>query len=728
MKSVFRNIFLALAFAGSAWVQAQTPVQAPAVVASQAEHPFYRSAELPKWSQLTPQQALIDAHEAVRRARARLAEIATISPESATFDNTFMAVEESTEELQCVVMLLQHLTAATDSPEARAAMDEVAKLMADCTAEIVGNEQLWHLMQAASTPEKLAQLSPAKQRAVKQLMDIFRDNGAELSPEKKALKHELDKEMLLLSMQYDKNLQDFTQSWQLHITDPTELQGVPVPVMAALQQSAAEEGLDGYLITMRDETVLPVLALCCVEGTRIKCWHAWHGYGAGTEYDNAPVIAQLMEKRQAFAELLGFKNYADYAARTRMVQHGEEALAFVDDLMKKIKPAYDEEVKGILQAYNEFYGTELTALSPWDEPHALSIYSSQEQATNTIRMSPYLKCTDALNGMFGVYSQLLGVTFKQLPTCCVQPGQTCPEGKVEVWHPTVKCIAVYDTQSKVHLGTFYLDLYRRDNKRAGAWCAPIRLANPGPGGAIQEPHVAALMTNFDPPVKGRPNLLQHFDLTILFHEFGHMMHHLLSHTELKGHCAMGVAWDFTEFPSTLSENWAWSPEVLATFARHYKSGKPCPPALLQKLVESRSSLRANTYMETMQKAKLDLEIHMFYNEKFKGRSLDEVSHAILGDYQLPFSYTPYSPLRNLPHCFVGGYAAGVYSYLWSEVMAADAYTRFAEEGLMNPSVGKHYRETILEKGDSIPADELYRMFMGRNPDIDAFLKLHNLTR
>ncbi len=728
MKKGLFSLFVLLSSMGAAsYADVSLAVQS-APVAPQNAHPFFRSDGLPAWSQLAPEQALMDAKAAVRLTHERVEKILALSPQDATFENTFLAVEEASDELQCVLLLIQHLSYVADSESNRAAMDEIAKLMADCTAEIFSNDKLWQLMQAAAIPEKTASLSPAEQRAVKQLIDIFIDNGANLSAEQKVIKNELDKEVLLLGMQYEKNLQDFNQSWELHITDGAELEGIPLELMLQLAHAAKAAGKEGWLITLRDETASAVMALCQVEQTRKKCWEALYGGGVGTPYDNAAVIAAIMEKRQAMAELLGFKNYADYAARTRMVQHGDAALAFVDDLIAKLKPAYDEEVRAMMKTYGGFVGKPVSALQPWDELQALSIYCSRADSAASSLITYYLKATDVLNGMFGVYGKLLGVTFKQLPAVCLQPGETCPADKVEVWHPAVKCVAMYDTASGTHLGSFYLDLYRRANKRGGAWCAPIRLANPGPGGTVCEPHVAALMTNFEPREKGVPNLLSHDDVIVLFHEFGHMMHHLLSHTELKCHCAMGVAWDFTEFPSTLSENWAWAPEVLSTFARHYKTGKPCPQTMLQQLAKNRCVLQAYTYMETLRKAKLDLELHVNYKDKFLGRSLDAVSHDLAAACQLPYAAVPYSPLRTLPHCFSGGYAAGVYSYLWSEVLAADAYTRFAEAGLLNPEIGKKYRETILEKGDSLPADELYRMFMGRDPDADAFLKVHQLNR
>ncbi len=723
--SIRHLLLLALTLGSVSLAQPQEPA---AVTATQSAHPFFLSQEPPRWSLLTPEQALADAREGMQLARARIQSILAIAPQDATFENTILEFEEALDELQCVIRLMLHLTYVDDSEANRAAMEEIVRLMSECSSEFFCNEQLWLLMKHAATPEKIAQLSPVKQRAIKQCIDIFIDNGANLSTEEKMQKMELEKEILLLGMQYEKNLQDFIQTWELHITDAAELDGVPPAMMSNLANAAREAGKDGWLISMRDSSVTAVMALCRVEETRKRCWHAVAGCGAGTPYDNSPVIAGLLEKRQALAELLGFKNYADFAARTRMVQSGDAALGFVDMMIAKLKPAFDAECQDLLKVYSAYVGYPVTALKPWDELQAISAYLSYKSTVAPSLIRAYLPCDTVVNGMFAVYGDLLGVTIKELPSVHIKPGEVCPDGMIEVWHPDVKCYALYDTATGTQIGTFYLDLYRRANKRGGACCVPLRIADSGPGGKVLEPHIAALLANFAPPAEGSPNLLSHENVIVLFHEFGHLLHHLLSHTEIKGHCAMGVAWDFSEFPSTLSEYWAWSPEVLSTFARHYKNGSPCPQSLLSQLAASRSELQVILYMEVLRKAKLDMELHIHYKEKFQGRPLDDVSHALAQSCQIPYAAVPYSPLRNLPHCFSGAYSAGVYTYIWSEVMAADVYTYFAEHGMLNSELGKKYREIILEKGDSIPADELYRLLMGRDPNPDAFMKVHNINR
>ena len=690
-------------------------------------HPFFAHQQMPKWSKMTPEQALIDAQEAVLRVKARISEICALTPQEATFDNTYEAMNAATYELECVAMQVMHLSMVNDSEEIR----ETMALLTDCLAEVMRelhtNEHLWQLLKAAAAPEKTASLSPARKRAVKQLYDIFIDNGAELPKEQKERVVELEREMLLLSQEFDKRLHDHTQNWELLITDSAELKGVFPEYMQMMYEAAEARGLctpdnPAWLVSLRDNTAMMIMACCLVEETRKKCWEGVMGAGKGSQYDTTEVIAQLMEKRMEFARILGFANYADYEARTRMVHNGAEAMDFVDDLMQKLKPAYDEEIRKILDLYAYYTdkGEDISSIPPWDEFMARNMYFSTKN-NSVLSLSAYLPKDDVLKGLCQLYSGLMGVSFQQLPTVCLSAGETCPPGMVEVWDPTVKCFSVSDTESGELLGYFYVDWYARGNKRDGAWCAPIRISEKGP-------HIVTLVLNCDPILQGVPDVFAHQEMVGLFHEFGHVMHYLLSHTELRGHSTYGVAWDFVELPSTLSEKWAYSPEVVATFARHYETGKPCPAALLKQLSASNDVMAAYSHMDTLCKAKLDLEIHMNYEEKFKGRSIDEVSAELLKGYEFPYTQCQYSMLRSLSHCFSGGYAAGVYSYLWSAVLASDAFTRFKNEGIMNPTVGKAYRNSILDKGDSVAPDELYRMFMGRDPDADAFMKENNLNR
>lgn len=737
MKALTRRVLLLLAWVGLGATmplplgaeESRVPV---AVVQEEGAHPCFRSGQPVAWSRLTAEQVEQDLQEALRRFRARVAEIRTLQPETASYETVFRALEVASDELDCVMMLMRHLAYVADSEDVRKLYEKVVNISTDEMTAVFDDEKIWQLVKEAHRPEKLQDLTPAKRRAASQWYDIFVDNGAELSPQDKQKRALLAKELAQLSMQYDANMLDFRQSWELLVTDKKELLGVPAATMNMMERAAREKGLvtgenPGWLITLRDDTAGVVLVTCNVEATRKQCWEAVCGMGKGTPQDNEPVVHAIMQKRQELAELLGAANYADYLARTRMMRSGAEAMAFVDSLYGKIRPFYEQEMQNVLSVYADFTREPNPQIAPWNEQYAQYVYYSVSARTPFPSILPYFKNTNVINGLLHLYSKMLGVTFKQLPAVCLKPGEPCPAGKVEVWHPSVLCLEVSDTTSGTRLGIIYLDLYRRADKRSGAWCAPIQFADPGPGGEIRQPHVCALLTNFEPPVKGRPTLWDHGDVVVLFHEFGHLIYNVVCHTEVAGQCVAGVAWDFMEFTSTLSENFAWNPDVLALFAKHYKTGKPCPRKLLEALCSSRKDAAVLNYMQVLARAKIDLEMHMNYEQKFRGRSLDEAEAEVLRGWRMEMGSVPYSLMREMPHCCSGGYAAGVYTYLWSEVMAADAFTRFQEAGMLNPQVGAEYRKYILETGDSLPAYEVYQLFMGRAPRLEPFLKMNDFV-
>lgn len=736
MKALTRRLLLLPAWIGLGLlamplgaVENQVPVQ---TVQEQVEHPSFCTGQPLPWSRLTMAQLEQDLQEAVRRFRAKVAEIRTVQPENANFENVLLALEEASDELDCVMMVVRHISYVADSEEVRRMSEKVMDITTEEMTAVFDDETIWHLVKTVNQPEKLQHLGPAQRRASRQWYDIFVDNGANLSVADKQKRVRLAKELAQLAIQYDANMLDVQQSWELFITDIEALSGVPSAAMDMMERAAREKGLvtgakPGWLITLRDETAGTVLATCDVESTRKQCWEAACGLGKGTPSDNEPVVHAIMQKRQELAELLGFANYADYLARTRMVRSGAEAMAFVDSLYGKVRPYYEQELARVLSIYQGFKQEAKPRLEPWDELYAQCIYCSVSCPQQVVSLKPYFRNTDVINGLLYLYSEMLGVSFKQLPAVCLKPGESCPAGKVEVWHPSVLCLEVTDKASGTRLGIIYLDLYRRADKRSGAWCAPIQFAAPGPRGEILRPHVSALLTNFAPPIKGKPTLWEHNDVVVLFHEFGHLIYNVVCHTEVGGHCAAGVAWDFSEFTSTLSENFAWSPDVLALFAKHYKTGKPCPRKLLEAVCADRKRAAALTYMQVLARAKVDLEMHMNYEQKFRGRSLDEAEEEVLRGWRMELNSVPYSLMREMPHCCSGGYAAGVYTYLWSEVMAADAFTRFQEAGVLDEQVGAGYRKSIINTGDSIPAYDAYKLFMGRAPKLEPFLKMNDFV-
>ena len=333
-----------------------------------------------------------------------------------------------------------------------------------------------------------------------------------------------------------------------------------------------------------------------------------------------------------------------------------------------------------------------------------------------------------VDGMFTIFSNLYGISFTELPSKCLAEGESAQPHIIQTWHPEVRVFAVSDDRTGYHLGTFYMDLFPRSGKREGAWVMPMSYGKPAEMHKPHEPHLATLVCNMTPAAGDKPALLSHRDAVVLFHEFGHMMHCMLSNTELQAHAGTSVAWDFVELPSQITENWVWEPEAFSLFGYHYENGNRMPDELISKLLASRYFLPATDNMGQLCIAKLDLEMHMNYNEKFKGKELDAASNELLADWQINYTTPGTSIMRRLRHCITGGYSAGYYSYKWAEVLAADAYSRFRKEGALNRSTGQDFRREILSKGDSASAAELYRNFMGREPNPDALLQSQGLCK
>lgn len=724
MKNSFLSKLLCAVLAVNVIAGAQT--DAPQLTADQkVEHPLFRTQLYPAWSAITPKQAMIDTEAAMRIALQQFDAICRLTPEEMTFENTFLAYGEAVAELEQTQQYLHHIVAVTGDPAIQQVQSYLMGALTQFDAQLMQNERLWWVIKTASEQPWVQHLAPEQKLIVDQTVLHFKHSGADLTPEQKKRKAEINLQLGQLAMKYGRNVQDASAEWYLLITNPDELRGLPPARMAVAEAEARARGFStpekpAWLITINSGLAQDVVATCNVAETRRKCWYGLKCPGAGTKYDNAPVIAAIMALRQEYAQLIGYQNYADMKAATRMMKSGQAALDFVDGMMSELKPAFDKENAMLLEYMSQLMNEPVTQINPWDERKYASMMAGEHYAFNTASVRPYFEKERVVQGLFSLCGNLFGVTFSEVPTAYVTRGQQAPADCAEVWHPDVKLYAVHDTATGQHLGSFYLDLHPRKGKRNGAWCMPLRM------GDAQEPHLAALVANFGTAAPGQPVLFSHPELQIFFHEFGHMMHYMLGRARYRRQCSPAVAWDFAEMPSLLLENWAWEPAVLATFAFHYETGEPIPPEYLQKLAASRHFMPATNHMRSLCVAKLDLEMHMHYAEKFAGKDLDAAAAEMLAPYTAPFSVQVPCIMRNLLHCFQGGYAAGYYTYKWSETLAADAYSRFRKEGIFNPQTGAEYRKVILEPGASRPADVIFREFIGRDVNPEALFESQGL--
>ena len=727
-KDIMLTLALGLALGAPLAAQESAAPMSPTPVA--AEHPACAWNEYPRWSKITPKQALEDMRYGLQRARQNIDALCAVTPDKATFESVFGAYQEIGLDMDYADSMLSVLGNNLDSPEIREVQEQLIPELSAFSASIVANEKLWAVIKNAAAQDWVKTLSPAKQRYVQQVVDSFRESGADLSPEQKARKAQIMERLGTLTHEFGKKVLDSTNAWQLVVTDKAQLTGMSDAWLAKAAAAALEKGhgtkeAPQWLITLDVDSVIEVLRNCTVPATRKACWEGRQSVGAG-EYDTTAIVAEVMQLRKELAEMLGFKTYADLTTVHRMVESGDKAMAFVDDLAAQVLPAFGKECQELLDFYAKETGRKVEKMDPWDIPYYSYQQKKQRYAFDPDSVRPYFEAEQVRQGMFNLASTLYGISFKEVPTVCLKPGEDLPAGMAEVWYPGVRLFEVRDNKTGAHLGSFYMDLYPRPSKRAGAWVMPLAFGEPAANGKPHRPHLAALCGNLTAPTDDMPALYSHYDVETIFHEFGHMMHNMLTDTELLAHAGSSVAWDFVELPSQLNENWTWEPEALATYAKHYKTGEPMPAELVKKLNDSRFYMPATDEMSQLALAKLDLEMHMNYDKLFKGRDLDEASNALVGAWRMPATVPSRSIMRNLTHCITGGYAAGYYSYKWAEVLAADAFSRFANEGVLNPSTGAAYREAILSKGDSKPAAQVFRDFMGRDPQPDALLKKEGL--
>ena len=678
---------------------------------------------------MTIRQAMDDLHAAMEQTNNRLQYIATLPAEQRNFRNTFLAYTEAAENLNQVQCYIEHLVNTRETPALLQLRSKAAQEYGKFKQELRCLPRLLQVIRETETAlNKENSLSEEQRRVIRSVMQDLKLAGAHLSPKQLARKNNIEREIQFLTYQFQANLTNPPPPWEHLISDPARLTGMPPSWMQRAEAAARDKGLStpekpAWLINLTSAHADEVLYHCSIQETRKLAWLGINRAGTAHAADNESIIYRIMELRHEQAQILGYRHYADMKTSNRMMGSGAHALAFVNDLLQRSKPAWDAWVSERLAHFSHAAGQLLNSLAPWDEKYILSHqkhplrHQAKGHRFDDKELMPYLEMDNTLNGLLRLCSNLLGVTYTERPTCCLSPGQPCPPEAVEVWAPDVRCFEVRDTQSGVHLGSFFLDIYPQTGKRTDiSYCFPLRIANPG------EPTLAVMVSNFPPKIPGKPQLLTHLHLRMLFHEFGHLMHMCLAEPKLRPLAAMSIEADFIELPSILMENLVWEPTALATFARHYQTGETIPQNLLLQLSRTRTSNSLEDHIRSLCLAKLDLELHMHYHEKFKERSLDEVTAELLHPWLFPGTENIPSPFRTLTHCIGAGYDAAFYTYKWSEMLAEDALCRFREEGLLTPDIWTHYRRTILTPGATESAQQLFQNFMGREPSFYPLLR------
>jgi oligopeptidase A len=688
-----------------------------------AAHPFLDPAFAVRWSTLVPSAIEPDIRHALDEARSRIEAIRSQDPAQATYESTFAALEDASEALDRGWGRLRHLDSVCDHPAQRAALNAMLPEVTEFHASIPLDETLWKVLKTVGEGSQIEALDAVRRRFVEETLASFRSSGADLPAAGKARMAEIEAELSKLTKQYSEHVLDSTNAWDLVITDESKLAGLPDSAKAAAAANARAKGLGSeeapaWRFTLQFPSMFPVMQYLEDDAIRRQVWEASVKVASEGERDNTPLVWKILQLRQEKAALLGNSHFADLTLERRMARTGRTALDFVEDLHGRVRPAFLAECEGLAAYKAEKTGLPPAPLEPWESAYWAERRRREHYDLDDEALRPYFPVDGVMSGMFTLASRLFGIEIREIPTVFLEPGSAAepPPGRVEVWHPECKCYEIHDAESARHLGTFYADWHPRESKRGGAWMNSLHTGGPG------EPHLGLIIGNMSPPVDGKAALLTHAEVETIFHEFGHLLHGLLSDVPVKSLAGTNVPWDFVELPSQIMENFCWDRESLDLFARHHETGEPIPEDLFAKMIAARNYLGASAFMRQLAFGKLDLEFHTRPAETLGG-DLDALDREILAEYRAPSPTLAPSMARRFNHLFSSptGYAAGYYSYKWAEVLDADAFTRFQSEGILNPETGRAFREHILSKGNSAPVDELYRRFMGRDPDLQPLL-------
>ena len=646
----------------------------------------------------------------LRDAQAQLDHL-TSDSRPRTFSNTMEPLDELTERLDYAVGIARHLEAVATTPELRAAYNTVQPLVSAFYSSLPLNESLWQAVQTYSKTEEAHGLSGARKRFLAKTIDNFRRHGAELDAPGKERIAEIDVELSKLTIRFSENVLDSTNEFELVIADESKLAGLPESAVAMARDSARSKGVQApaWRFTLQAPSYVALMTYLDDGEIRRHVYEAYVNRALAGNRDNRPVIQRILELRREKANLLGYRDFADLVLEDRMAHNGDRAHAFLADLKAKTNAHFAKENNELVA----FAGR--ATLHPWDiayyaEKQRAALYDFDEEA-----LRPYFPLDSVVQGMFEIVQRLYGIRVLE------KPG-------VPVWEPQVKYYQIHDESRPANntlIGAFYADWFPRENKRGGAWMDAF-ITGVAFGNRL-EPHAGLICGNLTPPGGDRPSLLTHREVQTIFHEFGHLLHHCLSKVEVRSLAGANVAWDFVELPSQIMENWCWEREALDLFARHYQTGQPVPRHLFEKMVNARNFRAANAQMRQLGFGFVDLALHREYSAQSYGDVL-VYARDILQAFSPARLPQNYGMIASFTHLFASpvGYGAGYYSYKWAEVLDADAFTMFQTRGIFSRDVGARFRENILSRGDSQDPAELYRTFMGRDPDPNALLERSGL--
>lgn len=669
-------------------------------------NPLLEQDGLPAFSQIKPEHVEPAIDQLLAENRERITALLDSGVEP-TWHNLVEPIEEWEDRLGRVWSPVSHMNSVLNSEELRAAYNACLPKLSDYGTEMGQNEKLYAAYKAVA--DKADDLDEVQRKVLDNALRDFHLSGVDLPPEKKARYKEISQELSKLTSNYSENVLDATHAWTKQIDDAQALAGLPESALDLAKHIAEEREMSGWVLTLDFPSFYPVMTYADDDALRREVYEAYQtrasdqGPNAG-EYDNSDNMERILALRHEQAELLGFANYAERSLARKMARSTDEVMHFLHDLAQRSKPQAEQELQEVQAFAQEQHG--VGSLNPWDIAYYSEKLRQHRYSITQEEVKPYFPATRVVPGMFEVVGRLYGVSFHEV------------EG-IDTWHPDVKFYEIRDHDGSLR-GQFYFDLYARQNKRGGAWMDDCQSRMKT--ASVEQIPVAYMTCNFTPPVGGKPSLLTHDEVETLFHEFGHGLHHMLTRVDYVAVSGInGVAWDAVELPSQFMENFCWEREALDLFAAHVDTGEPIPDDLYERMIAAKNFQSAMMMVRQLEFSMFDFRIHREYDPAKGGRIyeiLDEVRREVA--VVQPPSWNRFA--HAFSHIFAGGYAAGYYSYKWAEVLSADAFSLFEENGVFDQATGQSFLSNILEKGGSKDAMELFVAFRGREPQIDALLR------
>ena len=629
--------------------------------------------------------------------------------EEPTFENTIEAMEVSGQTLNNVAGIFFNLMEANTNDEMQEIAEKVSPMLTEYSMYVSLNADLFQRVKAVYEKKDELGLAPDQMKLLEDNYKSFVRGGANLSDEEKALYSKWSEELSLITLQFSKNVLAATNAYVLNITDSTQLGGLPEFVKTMAAETAAEKGLEGWAFTLDAPSYSPFLKYSTERDLRKQIWTAYNTRAIGGENDNTEIVKKIVDLRIKIANILGYETYADYALEERMAKNKLTVNEFIKNLLEPSMEFAKKDVADVY-AFAKKNGFEDSQLQSWDFSYWSEKYQQAEYSLSAEELKPYFQLESCIDAVLGLATRLYGITFKELDN-------------VPVYHPDVKVYEVNDADGR-HLALFYADFFPRASKRGGAWMTEFR-GQSIRNGVEYRPFISTVM-NFTKPTADAPALITHDELVTFLHEFGHALHGIFAEGRYGSLTGTNVSRDFVELPSQIMENWAFEPEYLNSFAKHYQTGEPIPAELIEKVVAAKNYLAGYAQVRQLHFGYLDMAWHSL--TELPAESAVEFEQKVLAPYAVMPAVEGVAFSTSFSHIFSGGYSAGYYSYKWAEVLEADAFSLFKEKGIFNTEVSNSFRKNILSMGGTKDEAVIYRNFRGHDPEPQALMEKLGLTK